>query len=98
MDAACSQADSDAGSVTELGDHLGEIAGAVQRVSDMIVQIATAVEQQAATAEDVSGNIQRVDQAALVLLEGAQAMHGVADQLGEGTRSLAQNTARFRLG
>ncbi|MCQ2030773.1 methyl-accepting chemotaxis protein [Stutzerimonas zhaodongensis] len=98
MDAACSQADSDAGAVTELGDHLGEIAGAVQRVSDMIVQIATAVEQQAATAEDVSGNIQRVDQAALVLLEGAQAMHGVADQLGEGTRSLAQNTARFRLG
>jgi len=98
MDAACSQADSDVGAVTELGDHLGEIAGAVQRVSDMIVQIATAVEQQAATAEDVSGNIQRVDQAALSLLEGAQAVHGVADRLGEGTRSLAQNTARFRLG
>ena len=98
MDAACSQADVDAGSVTELGDHLGEIAGAVQRVSDMIVQIATAVEQQAATAEDVSGNIQRVDQAALSLLEGAQAVHVVADRLGEGTRSLAQNTARFRLG
>ncbi|MCQ4257184.1 methyl-accepting chemotaxis protein [Stutzerimonas stutzeri] len=98
MDAACSQADNDAGAVTELGDHLGEIAGAVQRVSDMIVQIATAVEQQAATAEDVSGNIQRVDQAALVLLEGAQAVHGVADRLSEGTRSLAQNTARFRLG
>ncbi|WP_407294476.1 methyl-accepting chemotaxis protein [Stutzerimonas zhaodongensis] len=98
MDAACCQADSDAGAVTELGDHLGEIAGAVQRVSDMIVQIATAVEQQAATAEDVSGNIQRVDQAALSLLEGAQAVHGVADRLGEGTRSLAQNTARFRLG
>jgi methyl-accepting chemotaxis protein len=98
MDAACSQADGDAGSVTELGDHLGEIAGAVQRVSDMIVQIATAVEQQAATAEDVSGNIQRVDQAALSLLEGAQAVRVVADRLGEGTRSLAQNTARFRLG
>ena len=31
---------------------VGEIAGAVQRVSDMIAQIATAVEQQAATAED----------------------------------------------
>lgn len=98
MDAACSQADSDAGAVTELGDHLGEIASAVQRVSDMIVQIATAVEQQAATAEDVSGNIQRVDQAAMTLLYGAQAVHGVADRLGEGTRSLAQNTARFRLG
>lgn len=97
MDAACSQADNDAGAVTELGDHLGEIAGAVQRVSDMIVQIATAVEQQAATAEDVSGNIQRVDQAARVLLDGAQAVHGVADRLGEGTRSLVLYTARFRV-
>lgn len=48
--------DSDAG---ELGDQLSEIAGAVQRVSDMIVQIATAVEQ-AATAEDVSGNTRSI--------------------------------------
>ncbi|MGM3389338.1 methyl-accepting chemotaxis protein [Stutzerimonas stutzeri] len=98
METACEQATRDAGAVTELGDHLGEIAGAVQRVSDLIVQIATAVEQQAATAEDVSGNIQRVDQAALSLLEGAQAVHGVADRLGDGTRRLADNTARFRLG
>ena len=97
MEAACGQATRDAGAVTALGDNLGEIAGAVQRVSDMIVQIATAVEQQAATAEDVSGNIQRVDQAALSLLEGAQAVHGVADRLGDGTRKLAQNTARFSL-
>ncbi|WP_420864252.1 methyl-accepting chemotaxis protein [Stutzerimonas marianensis] len=97
METACEQATRDAGAVTELGDHLGEIAGAVQRVSDLIVQIATAVEQQAATAEDVSGNIQRVDQAALSLLEGAQAVHGVADRLGDGTRRLADNTARFRL-
>jgi len=56
------------------------------------------VEQQAATAEDVSVNIQQVDQAALSLLEGAQAVSGVADRLGEGASSLAQNTARFRLG
>ena len=97
MQSACSQAEVDAGAVTELGDHLGEIAGAVQRVSDMIAQIATAVEQQAATAEEVSGNIQQVDQAAASLLHGAQAVHGVADRLGEGSRALAQNTARFHL-
>jgi methyl-accepting chemotaxis protein len=97
MQAACGQAEVDAGSVTELGDHLGEIAGAVQRVSDMIAQIATAVEQQAATAEEVSGNIQQVDQAAADLLHGAQAVHGVADRLSEGSRALAQNTAHFHL-
>ena len=97
MQTACSQAEGDAGAVTELGDHLGEIAGAVQRVSDMLTQIAAAVEQQAATAEEVSGNIQQVDQAAASLLQGAQAVHGVADRLGEGSRSLAQNTAHFHL-
>ena len=30
-------------------------------------------------------------------LQGAQAVHGVADRLGEGSRSLAQNTAHFHL-
>lgn len=55
------------------------------------------MEQQAATAEEVSGNIQQVDQAAASLLQGAQAVHGVADRLGEGSRSLAQNTAHFHL-
>ncbi|WP_043311038.1 methyl-accepting chemotaxis protein [Pseudomonas sp. ML96] len=97
MQVACGQAEVDAGSVTELGEHLGEIAGAVQRVSDMIAQIATAVEQQAATAEEVSGNIQQVDQAAASLLHGAQAVHGVADRLSQGSRALAQNTAHFHL-
>ena len=97
MQAACGQAEVDAGAVTELGEHLGEIASAVQRVSDMLTQIATAVEQQAATAEEVSGNIQQVDQAAARLLDGAQAVHGVADRLSAGSRSLAQNTAHFHL-
>ncbi|MBD9483664.1 methyl-accepting chemotaxis protein [Pseudomonas sp. PDM14] len=97
MQAACGQAEVDAGAVTELGVHLGDIAGSVQRVSDMIAQIATAVEQQAATADEVSGNIQQVDQAAAQLLDGAQAVHGAADSLSQGSRSLAQNTARFQL-
>jgi methyl-accepting chemotaxis protein len=63
----------------------------------MLTQIAAAVEQQAATAEEVSGNIQQVDQAAAELLHGAQTMHGVADRLSAGSRSLAQNTAHFHL-
>ena len=97
MQSACGQAEREAGAVTELGEHLGEIAGAVQRVSDMLTQIAAAVEQQAATAEEVSGNIQQVDQAAADLLHGAQTVHGVADRLSQGSRSLAQNTAHFHL-
>ncbi len=46
----------------------------------------------------VSGLVEALDQAALHLLDGAQAGDGVANRLGEGARRLVQNTARFRLG
>ena len=56
-------------SVTGLGERLEEIASAVQIVTDTLAQIATAVEEQACTADEVSGNIQQVDQAAGVCLK-----------------------------
>ncbi|EGH49341.1 histidine kinase, HAMP region: chemotaxis sensory transducer, partial [Pseudomonas syringae pv. pisi str. 1704B] len=44
----------DAQSVTGLGVRLGEIAIAVQGVTDTLAQISTAVEEQATTADEVS--------------------------------------------
>ncbi|EGH31219.1 histidine kinase, HAMP region: chemotaxis sensory transducer, partial [Pseudomonas syringae pv. japonica str. M301072] len=58
----------------------------------------TAVEEQATTADEVSSNIQQVDQAAGRLLEGARAVNQAADTLSQGSRALNDNTARFRLG
>ncbi|MDF3135234.1 methyl-accepting chemotaxis protein [Pseudomonas extremaustralis] len=98
MGVACEQALSDAESVTGLGLRLGEIAGAVQSVTDTLAQIATAVEEQAMTADEVSGNIQQVDQAAGRLLDGARAVNSAADTLSKGSQALSDNTARFRLG
>ncbi|WP_348750990.1 methyl-accepting chemotaxis protein [Pseudomonas rhodesiae] len=98
MGAACEQALTDAESVTGLGVRLGEIAGAVQNVTDTLAQIATAVEEQATTADEVSGNIQQVDQAAGRLLDGARAVNRAADTLSKGSQALSDNTARFRLG
>ncbi|MGR3890479.1 methyl-accepting chemotaxis protein [Pseudomonas sp. 1152_12] len=98
MGAACDQALTDAESVTGLGTRLGEIASAVQNVTDTLAQIAAAVEEQATTADEVSGNIQQVDQAAGRLLDGARAVNQAADTLSKGSRALSENTARFRLG
>ena len=70
MEAAFKQAEGDVGSVLSMGEDLSGIADAVQRVSDRLAQIATAAEEQAATADEVSGNIQQVDQAASLLLQG----------------------------
>jgi methyl-accepting chemotaxis protein len=97
MQAACSQAENDAQTVTDLGERLGEIASAVQSVTDTLAQIATAVEEQASTADEVSGNIQQVDQAAVRLLEGARAVNQAADTLSHGSKALSDNTGRFRL-
>ncbi|AMB84301.1 chemotaxis protein [Pseudomonas agarici] len=97
METACGQAQTDAQSVTGLGERLGEIASAVQSVTDTLAQIATAVDEQASTADEVSGNIQQVDQAALRLLEGARAVNRAADTLSEGSKALSNNTGRFRL-
>ncbi|MFL6535449.1 MAG: methyl-accepting chemotaxis protein, partial [Pseudomonas sp.] len=44
MEAACGQAQTDAQAVTGLGERLGEIASAVQSVTDTLAQIATAVD------------------------------------------------------
>ncbi|NWA05255.1 methyl-accepting chemotaxis protein [Pseudomonas gingeri] len=97
MEAACGQAETDAQSVTGLGERLVEIASAVQSVTDTLAQIATAVDEQASTADEVSGNIQQVDQAAVRLLEGARAVNRAADTLSEGSKALSDNTGRFRL-
>ncbi|WP_439887261.1 methyl-accepting chemotaxis protein [Pseudomonas sp. MBLB4123] len=97
MEEAVRQAEGDVGSVLAMGEDLAGIVESVQRVSDRLAQIATAAEQQAATADEVSGNIQRVDQGASALLDGAQAVSGVAEQLRRGSDGLAQNTGRFQL-
>ncbi|GIZ12628.1 methyl-accepting chemotaxis protein [Pseudomonas sp. NCCP-436] len=97
MESACSQADSDIGSVLAMGDDLQAIVDSVQRVTDRLAQIATAAEQQAATADEVSGNIQQVDHAAGQLLGSAQAVSRATEQLRRGSEGLAQNTRRFRL-
>jgi methyl-accepting chemotaxis protein len=97
MEDAVRQAEGDVGSVLAMGEDLSAIVESVQRVTDRLAQIATAAEQQAATADEVSDNIQQVDQAASALLEGAQAVSNAAEQLRQGSQVLQQNTSRFKL-
>lgn len=97
MEDAVRQAEGDVDSVLAMGEDLNAIVESVQLVTDRLAQIATAAEEQAATADEVSGNIQQVDHAASALLEGAQAVSQAADQLRQGSQVLAQNTGRFKL-
>nr|WP_298147327.1 methyl-accepting chemotaxis protein [uncultured Pseudomonas sp.] len=98
MEEAVRQAEGDVGSVLAMGEDMAGIVESVQLVSDRLAQIATAAEQQAATADEVSGNIQQVDQAATALLDGAQQVSSAAEKLRDGSQGLQRNTSRFQLG
>ncbi len=97
MEQAMLQAEGDVGNVLAMSADLDGIVESVQRVSDRLAQIATAAEQQAATADEVSGNIQQVDQAASELLSGARMVSDASEQLRRGSETLSRNTGRFRV-
>jgi len=97
MEQAMHQAEGDVGNVLAMSADLDGIVESVQRVSDRLAQIATAAEQQAATADEVSGNIQQVDQAASELLSGARMVSDACEQLRRGSETLSRNTGRFRV-
>ncbi|TBU78815.1 methyl-accepting chemotaxis protein [Phytopseudomonas daroniae] len=97
MEQAMQQAEGDVGNVLAMSADLDGIVESVQRVSDRLAQIATAAEQQAATADEVSHNIQQVDHAASALLDGARMVSNASEQLRRGSETLAQNTGRFRV-
>jgi len=97
MEQAMHQAEGDVGNVLAMSADLDGIVDSVQRVSDRLAQIATAAEQQAATADEVSGNIQQVDEAASELLDGARMVSDACEQLRGGSQSLSRNTGRFRV-
>ncbi|QOJ89553.1 methyl-accepting chemotaxis protein [Pseudomonas taiwanensis] len=97
MQSACEQSKGDAGEVVRLGEQLQLIAGASRQVGDMLEQIAAAADEQAETAQAISGNILRVDEASMQILESAREVNGVATRLKSGCASLKDNTQRFRL-
>ncbi|NQD79853.1 methyl-accepting chemotaxis protein, partial [Pseudomonas sp. CrR14] len=97
MEQAVRQAEGDVDNVLAMSADLDGIVDSVQRVSDRLAHIATAAEQQAATADEVSHNIQQVDQAASALLDGARMVSNAGEQLRQGSEALALNTGRFRI-
>ncbi|MDX5334167.1 MAG: methyl-accepting chemotaxis protein, partial [Gammaproteobacteria bacterium] len=97
MSAASAQASDSETKVEEAAMSLGEIAGSIKTINDMSLQIASAVEQQSAVAEEINRNVNSISSAAdesVSTVREAQSasseLTGVADQLRELVR-------RFRL-
>lgn len=97
MQMACSRAREDEISVLGLNDQLETISVVVGQVTEMIYQIAAAAEQQAMTADEVSGNIQQIEDMTKVLSDSAEQVRAGTEQLDSGSKQLSGYTAAFKL-
>ncbi len=79
----------------EAVDAIGGITAAVSELSNLTVAMASAVEEQAASTHEMSGNIGGVSMAANATGEFAEAVRGIADNLAGHSASLGGSVERF---
>ena len=89
MEHSRSTAQESSESMGEAGQSLGRIADSVQLINDMNTQIATAVEEQSAVAEEINRNI-------LNIKDQADAILGMAQALDENSEALFSNVSDQR--
>ena len=87
MDHSRSTAQASAGLVVQAGESLGRITGSVQMINDMNTQIATAVEEQSAVAEEINRNVLNIKDQADAILSMAHTL----DENSEALFSLASD-------
>ena len=79
----------------EAVDAIGGITAAVTELSNLTVAMASAVEEQAASTHEMSGNIGGVSSAASATGELAESVRGIADSLAGHSASLGGSVERF---
>ncbi|GAB6843418.1 PAS domain S-box-containing protein [Methylorubrum rhodinum] len=79
----------------EAVDAIGGITAAVSELSNLTVAMASAVEEQAASTHEMSGNIGGVSAAANATGEFAESVRGIADNLAGHSASLGGSVERF---
>lgn len=79
------------------GSSLGTITGAVTRINDMNLQIASAAEEQSHVAEEINQNVLRISEVAESSAEGAQQTTTASDELKAYAAQLRTLVSRFRI-
>ena len=97
MNIACDQANSGENEAIQTGEMLAEIEKSVSLVSDLIQQVATAGVQQAGAADEIAQHIQGVDDASNDLVDKAQAVSGIADDVAVGSTRLEDTVQQFKV-
>jgi methyl-accepting chemotaxis protein len=79
------------------GNSLNEINTMSQRVTDMIVQIATASDQQSAAAEQISRNMENISNVTKETATGAEQSASAAEELNRQAEGLKQMVGQFKV-
>jgi len=81
----------------EVGDVLGEILSSVDSVTGQISQVAAASEEQSATAEQVSTNVEAINNVANESAAGVQQIASASEDLNRLTENLSGLVAQFKV-
>lgn len=97
MGEASEQATESETHVEETAMSLGEISGAIKSIEQMNIQIASAVEQQSAVAEDINRNVSSINDAATHSAESLVGARESTGELSEVAGRLHELAERFRI-
>ena len=81
----------------QAGESLSKIVGVVNEVQSVIEQIATAADEQSATAEQISGNVGNMTTVTKQSAQGAEQMASTAEELNRQTDQLNELVSKFKL-
>jgi methyl-accepting chemotaxis protein len=97
MESGIQQVDKGRELADKAGTSLNEIVVMVQRVTDMIQQIATAANEQSSAAEQISKNIEHISSVTRETATGAEQSAAAAEELNRQADGLQQMVARFKI-
>ncbi len=97
MNQSCEQARSVVGQATKAGESLAAISGSVIRINDMNTQIASAAEEQSATAEEINRNISCISEMANETSSGAQQTASASGELARLGIDLQEIVGQFKV-
>ncbi|MCB1761293.1 MAG: methyl-accepting chemotaxis protein [Gammaproteobacteria bacterium] len=97
MASGTAQANAGVEQAVQAGQALEEITSAVDRITDMSTQIASAVEEQSAVAEEINSNIHNIAEVASQTQSGADQNASAAKELARLAGSLQAEVGRFQV-
>ena len=97
MDSGTSEVENGVVLANEAGDALRQVVEGAQKISDMIIQIATAAEQQSTVSSEISVNVEKISHLSQENSSAASQTANAADGLLNLTTNLQQMISRFRV-